>query len=188
MSSSKKTVYIRFFAGVNSNSVNTLISVIDQKLKEGAERFVILISSAGGSVFHGLSAYNYLTGIPAEIITHNFGSVDSIASVLFCAGSKRYSVPHARFLLHGVAISFSQGMSLEEKQLEEKLKGLKLDIENIARVIAANTKKSKEEIIQAMLDRATLNAEEAKEFGLVHEIKTELLETGAELIAIDQPQ
>jgi ATP-dependent protease ClpP protease subunit len=184
----KKTVYIRFFAAVNSASINTLISTIDQKLKEGTERFVILISSSGGTVFHGLSAYNYLVGVPAEIITHNFGSVDSIACVLFCAGSKRYSVPHARFLLHGVAMSFPQGGSLEEKQLEERLKGLKLDIENIARIIAAATNKSKDEIVQAMLDRTTLNPDQAKEFGLVHEIKTSLFEAGGDWIAIDQPQ
>ncbi len=165
-----------------------MIATIDQKLREATERFIILISSSGGTVFHGLSAYNYLKGIPVEIITHNFGTVDSIACVLFCAGSKRYSVPHARFLLHGVSYNFAQGERLEEKQLEERLKGLRLDIENIARVIAANTNKNEEEIIQAMLDRATLNPEQAKEFGLVHEIKAQLLETVVDFVAIDQPQ
>ncbi len=121
-------------------------------------------------------------------MTHNFGTVDSITCVLFCAGSKRYSVPHARFLLHGVSANFPQGASLEEKQLEERLNGLKIDIENIAKVMASATNKSKEEIIKAMGERTTLNPEQAKEFGLVHEIKTPLIEAGAELIAIDQPQ
>lgn len=188
MSVSKRTVYIRFFSGVNAHSINNLISIVDQKLKEGVNEFVILISSGGGTVFHGLSAYNYLVGIPAKIITHNFGTVDSIACVLFCAGSTRYSVPHARFLLHGVATSFPQGASLEEPQLEERLKGLKIDIENIAKVIGATTNKTKEQIVKALLERTTLNPEQAKEFGLVHEIKASLIEAGAELIPIDQPQ
>ena len=188
MSSPKKTVYIKFYATVDNNSVNALMSAVEQKLKEGVERFVILISSVGGNVFHGLSAYNFLVGIPAEVITCNFGSVDSIASVIFCAGSKRYSVPHARFLLHGVSANFVQNSSLEEKQLEERLKGLKIDIENIAGVIAFTTKKTEDEIRQAMIDRITISPEEAQKFGLVHEIKTQLLEKDAELITISNPQ
>lgn len=181
--SSKKTVYIKFFAEVNKKSINKLMSVVEDNLKQGVERFVILISSTGGSVFHGLSAYNFLKGIHAEIITHNFGSVDSIAAVLFCAGSKRYSVPNARFLLHGVSANFTV-CRLEEKQLEERLSGLRIDIENVAGVIATNTQKSKQEITNAMLDRTTLNPEEAAKFGLVHEIKSQLIEPGCEIITI----
>lgn len=184
MSDVAEAVYIKFFVGIDSNSINRLMSTIEQKLTEGKKRFVILISSPGGTVFHGLSAYNFLAGIPAEIITHNFGSIDSIGVVLFCAGSKRHSVPNARFLLHGVSANFPNPISLEEKQLEERLKGLRIDIDNIAGVIAATTGKKKEEIIKAMLERTTLNAEQAKEFGLVHEIKKELIEPGAELISI----
>lgn len=171
----KKTVYIRFFSNVNNESINALIKAVDVKLKEGANHFIILISSNGGNVFHGLSAYNYLVGIPAEVTTHNFGTVDSIAAVLYCAGSKRYSVPHARFILHSVASSFQQGVILEEKQLDERLKGLRIDTENIAKVIAATTKKTKEAVIQAMAERTALNPEQAVEFGLVHQIKSPLI-------------
>jgi ATP-dependent protease ClpP protease subunit len=104
--------------------------------------------------------------------------------VIFCAGKKRYSAPHATFLLHDVQSNFSQGAVLEEKQLEERLKGLKLDMENIAGIIAANTGKSEKEIMKSMFNRTTLNPEEAIEFGLVHEIKEPLFETGAEVIPI----
>ncbi len=161
-----------------------LMAVIEQKLREGVERFVLLISTPGGSVYHGLAAHNFLKGIPAEIITHNFGSVDSIGVVLYCAGMRRYSVPHARFLLHGVQANFPQQASLEEKQLEERLKGLQIDIRNIARVIAANTGKSEGEVTRAMLDRTTLDPEEARAWGLVHEIKSDLFVKGEELISI----
>ena len=77
---------------------------------------------------------------------------------------------------------------MEEKQLEERLKGLKIDVENIAKVIAANTGKSTEDMMNAMLDRTTLNPEEAKSWGLVHEIKTELFPVGAEVISIQHQQ
>ena len=178
-----KPIVIKFFAPVIDATINALMDAIDQKMKQGATQFIILISSPGGSVFHGLSAYNYLKGLPVRVTTHNFGSVDSIGVVLFCGGSKRLSVPQARFLLHGVSAGF-QNEHLEEKQLEERLKGLRIDIENIAKVIAANTGKSVQDVTDAMLERTTLNPDEAKAWGLVHEIKSELFEAGSEVISI----
>lgn len=179
----KKPVVIKFFAPVNDVTVNDLTSTIDQKMEQGTSNFIILISSPGGTVFHGLTAYNYLKGIPATITTHNFGSVDSIGVVLYCGGSKRLSVPQARFLLHGVSAGF-QNERLEEKQLEERLKGLRIDLENIAKVIAANTGKTVQDVTDAMLERTTLNPDEAKAWGLVHEIKSELFEARSDVISI----
>ena len=54
------------------------MQVVDKKLSQGARKMGLLISTPGGDVFQGLSAYNYLKGIPLEITTHNFGSADSI--------------------------------------------------------------------------------------------------------------
>ena len=179
-----KPVVIKFFAPVIDTTVNALMNAVDQKVGQGAKEFTLVISSPGGSVFHGLSAYNYLKGLPVEITTHNFGSVDSIGIVLYCAGSKRLSVPQARFLLHGVSAQFRGEQNLEEGQLEERLKGLRIDAENIAKVIAANTSKSVKEVIAAMHERTTLNPEEAKSWGLVHGIKSELFEAGSEVISI----
>lgn len=178
-----KPTVIKFFAPVIDVTINALMDAIDQKMKQGVSEFILLISSPGGSVFHGLSAYNYLKGLPATITTHNFGSVDSIGVVLFCGGSKRLSVPQARFLLHGVSAGF-QNERLEEKQLEERLKGLKIDMANIAKVIAASTGKTVQDVTSAMLERTTLNPEEAKEWGLVQEIKSELFEGGSEVVSI----
>jgi len=183
-----KPVVIRFFAPVIDATVNALMSAVDQKMKQGIKDFIILISSPGGSVIHGLSTYNYLKGLPASITTHNFGSVDSIGIVIYCAGSRRLSVPQARFLLHGVSAQFRGEQNLEEKLLEERLKGLRIDMENIAKVIAENTGKNAEDITDAMIGRTTLNPEEAWSWGLVHEVKSELFEAGSEVIAIQAQQ
>jgi ATP-dependent protease ClpP protease subunit len=182
------TTYIKFFASVNAQTVGRLLQVVTEGLRTGSKRFVILISSPGGSVFHGLSAHNFLKGIPAEVITHNFGSVDSIGVVLYCAGSTRLSVPHARFLLHGVSLQFPQGASLEEPQLVERLKGLLIDVENIAGVVAATCEKEEAEIKAKMLDRTTLSPEEAQEWGLVHEIRESLFPEGVTPLSIDDGQ
>ena len=55
---------------------------------------------------------------------------------------------------------------------------------NIARVIADTVGKDKQQVIDDMLNRTTLYPEEAVEYGLVHEIQSDLFEPGAEVIAI----
>ncbi len=170
---------------MNNVTVPKLLNIVQDKLNTGTKKFVILISSGGGNVFYALSAFNFLKGISAEVITHNFGSVDSSAGVIFCAGSKRYCVPQARFLIHPVTWGYPQGADLSEEILEENLKSLKQDTENIAGVLSSTTGKSKSDILEAMKNRTNLNPVEAKDFGLIHEIKTELVEDGAEVLRVD---
>ena len=81
-----EAVIVKFYSPVSEASIGALMKVVDQKLAAGVTQFTVLISTSGGSVFHGLTAYNYLKGIPAEVTTHNIGSVDSIGVALFCAG------------------------------------------------------------------------------------------------------
>jgi ATP-dependent protease ClpP protease subunit len=180
-----KQLVIKFFAPVNEQSANSLMATIDKAINSGVDDLTLLMSTPGGSVFHGLSIYNYLQGLPIKnLTTHNFGSVDSIGVVIYCAGKVRNSSPQARFLIHGVSAQFQGQFSLEEPQLEERLRGLQIDIENIAKVIAENTGKKVGDVTKAMLDRTTLNPEQAKEWGLVHEIKTELFSPGSQVVSI----
>lgn len=180
----EKRVVIKFFAPVVHDTINALLNAIDERMKQGTKEFIILISTPGGTVHFGLSAYNYLQGIPAKITTHNFGSVDSIGLVLFCGGEVRYSVPQASFLLHGVSCGF-QNESLDEKDLEERLKSVKIDSDNIAKVIAMNSGLGVDEVVKAMFERTSLNADEAKDRGIIHDIKTELFYEGDEVISIN---
>ena len=184
MSQSKKTVYIKFFVRIDPNTIAKLTTLVQEKLREGVERFVLLISSPGGNVFAGLSGYNFLKGIPAEVITHNFGSADSIGTVLFCAGSRRFCVPHARFLLHGIGFDVTSPTRFNEKILDERMKSLRIDRENISRVIADNTGRALADVERDILEGTVLNSEQACKYGLAHEIKTELFERGAEVVEI----
>lgn len=181
-----KETYIRFMAPVVPQTAALLFQILDNRFKQQCERIHLMISSPGGSVFHGLSIHNFLKGAPFEVYTYNFGSVDSIGVVIFCAGKKRFCVPHARFLIHGVSVNFVGNQSLDEKGLEERLKGLQIDYKNIARVIADTTKKPQENIQDDMNNRITLNPEEAITYGLVHEIKSELFPVNADLVSIGE--
>lgn len=89
----EKSIHIRYFAPVDENNVKKLLQEVERQLEQDATRFVLLISSPGGNVFQGLSAYNYLKGIPAEVIRHNFGSVISMGLVLFWPGKSVSSTP-----------------------------------------------------------------------------------------------
>jgi len=178
---------IRFLAQVNPQTSDQLFQAIDNLLRQGTTKIRLLLSTPGGSVFHGLSIHNYLKGLPVEVHTYNFGSVDSIGVVIFSAGSQRFTVPHSRFLIHSVKFNINGQASMDEKQLEEHLKGLQIDQMNIAKVIADTTGKSVETIIDAMNNRTTLSPLEAAEYGLVHEIKNDLLLPKMEVITIGEP-
>ena len=178
--------WIRFMAPVNPQSCAALINAIDIAIQERKERIHLMLSSPGGSVFHGLSIYNLLRGTPIEVITYNFGTVDSIGVVIFCAGAKRVTVPHSRFLIHGVSLNVGGNQSWDEKDLEERLKGLQIDYLNIARVIADTAKRDVESVMDDMNSRTTLDPNEAKVYGLVHEVRSELFPIDANVIAINE--
>jgi ATP-dependent Clp protease, protease subunit len=180
--------FIRFMAPVHAMTADSLLRAIDRRISQGVDRINLLIATPGGTVFHGLSIYNYLRGAPVEVHTYNFGSVDSIGVVLFCAGSMRFSVPHSRFLIHGVRMNFSGQISMDEKQLDEHQKSLDIDQRNIARVIASTCEKTEDQVMEKMQDRTTFDPEEAKLFGLVHEIKSDLVTAGADIEFIYEHQ
>jgi ATP-dependent protease ClpP protease subunit len=181
-----KEAYIRFMAPVNPQTSMALLRVIDSQLAAGVARLHLMISSPGGMVFHGLSISNFLRGAPVEVYTYNFGSVDSIGVVIFCSGTRRLSVPHARFLIHGVSLNVSGNLSFDEKSLEEKIKSLKIDYQNIAKVIADTCGKKADRVMQDMNNRTTLNPQEAMKYGLVHEVRTMLFPAEADLCIINE--
>jgi ATP-dependent protease ClpP protease subunit len=182
--SPERTVYLKLFGAIDEALVKAVMATVEQKLSQGVTRFVLLMSSPGGNVFAGITLYNFLKGIPAEVVTHNIGSTNSIAAAVFCAGDRRLSVPHGVFLIHGARANFPQGAALEHDQLQERVRSLRIDTENIAGIIAANTKRTEPQVMQDMLDRITLSPEEALDYGLVHEIREEIFPAGAELISI----
>src|SRR6266446_7107365 len=178
-------LYVKFFADVNAQSANALMKTIDDAFNRGVRRYKLLLSTPGGLVFHGLSLYNYLAGLPIELETHNFGSIDSIGVCVYCAGRKRLSVPDARFLLHPVSWTTQGAISWEMEKLQETMNSLRIDSRNIATSVARATGKAEDEVIKAISDRTTLGPIDAKAFGLVHEIKAELVPPDARVISIN---
>ena len=169
---------------VTLETVNALIDQVRELTEKGVPRVTVLISSPGGNVYAGLLAHNFLKGSPIELTTHNIGICDSITAIIYAAGSRRLSVPHGRFLLHGVSASFPANSALSETQLEERVATLKSDTDNIAGVIAGVTDKTEPFVHAQMRQGVTLEPEKAVEWGLVHEIVEELHPPGAQVIRV----
>ncbi|MDR2119391.1 MAG: ATP-dependent Clp protease proteolytic subunit [Tannerella sp.] len=176
--------FIKFYAPVTPNTAIQLQQLVEQLLRQGMNRLHLLLSTPGGSVHDGISIYNLLKAIPIEVNTYNFGSVDSIGVVIFCAGTNRYSVPHARFLLHPVSMQVLANQTFDEPLIAERLNALKSDQSNIAKVISATINQPVEHVLKLIHDRTSLEPEKALEHGLVTEIKSSLIPPGANLVSI----
>jgi len=183
-------IYLKFYAQVNQNTAIQLQKIVEQGLLQGLQTLHLLISTPGGSVFDGISLYNFLKGLPITVNTYNFGSVDSIGVVVFCSGSNRYSVPNARFLLHPVSMQIVGNQVFDEPLLEERLNVMKADQTNIARVISFTINKPVDSVLKLIHNRTTFDPETALKNGLITEIKSGLVPAGAQLISIydSQPQ
>lgn len=79
-----KEIYIRFMAPVIPETTEQLLQHIDNAIRNKFQRIHLLLSSPGGSVFHGLSIYNFVRGIPIEVFTYNFGTGFYWHSHLLC--------------------------------------------------------------------------------------------------------
>ena len=176
--------YIRLTAPITPNSTERLFQIIDQKYKSGVDKLHLLLSTPGGSVAHGISIYNYLRGLPIEIITCNIGTVDSIGVIIYCAGEMRISVPNARFFLHPIGLDVLQPTRVDEHWLKETQSSLRIDQANIAKIIAATTGKESTAIEHDISERKSLFPDEAIKYGLVKEIASELLPREADLTPI----
>lgn len=176
---------IRFMAEVNDQTAITFINLVENELRNGVKNFRVVVSSPGGWVNPGISIYNYLKGISAEVETVNFGIVDSISVVIFCAGQKRISVPNARFLIHDIFRIINGSFSLSETQLREWINSLKKDRENIAKIISETCGKSNKKIEGLLKKGVVLNSVEAKKIGLVDTIEQVVIEENTKILSIN---
>jgi ATP-dependent Clp protease protease subunit len=156
------------------------MQVVDSQYKAGVRQYIILMSSMGGDVLSGLLVYNYLKGLPIEVTTFNVGNVDSSAAIVFCAGSRRYAVPEARFLIHEISLTITASgpanLSIDLPSLEAQVAMLKGQEMTMARILAATVGKPQSEAESKIHAQGVLSAEQAKQWGLIHEIRTQLFD------------
>jgi ATP-dependent Clp protease, protease subunit len=175
--------YIVFTADVQAVQAAKLRNALTTASNEGHNVYLI-ISSGGGNVFEGLSIAAFMRTLPISITTHNIGQTDSIANVIFAAGSERYSNTHASFMFHGVSMHYEK-QDLIEAQLQEQAQQIKRLRESIAVAFSTYTGIAVADAQALMLSGATiLSAPEALSKTIIHEIRDAAVPPGSQVISI----
>ena len=132
----------------------------------------------------GVTLFNYLRGLPQEIIMHNVGSIDSISNVVFLAGSVRYATPASAFLLHGITWTFQQGTTLTYTQMQETISRFDSAEQLSARIIGERSKLTEKEVRELFRQGQSKDPQFALDKGLIHEIREVTVPDGAPLHSI----
>lgn len=175
-------VYIVFTAEIVPRTVETLIQALSNLAQTGVPQVYIALSTPGGNVMNGITLYNFLRGVPFNLIMHNLGNVDSIGNAIFLAGKERYACAHSTFMFHGVGFDQPAGR-FEEKNLREMLNGIGNDQRRIGSIITDRTNIPQDEVEGLFREAQTKTAEFARERGIVHEIREFQLPGGAPVIS-----
>lgn len=132
----------------------------------------------------GLSLGAYMKTLPIQITTHNIGQIDSIAGVIFAAGSRRYANTAASFMFHGVTMHYEK-IDLIESQLEEQYKQIVRLRGSIAIAFANYTGLGVTDVQALMVSGAAiLSAQEALGKAIIHEVRDAAIPLGSQIIAI----
>jgi ATP-dependent Clp protease, protease subunit len=128
----------------------------------------LYINSPGGSVSAGMAIYDTMQYVENDVATVALGLAASMGQFLLCAGQpgKRYSLPHARIMMHqpsgGIGGTASDIAIQAEQMLYTKHK--------MAERIAFHTGQSIEQIEKDSDRDRWFTADEAKDYGMVDEV------------------
>ena len=132
------------------------------------KEIAMYINSPGGVVTSGLAIYDTMQYIRSPVSTVCTGMAASMGSFLLAAGEPghRVALPNARIMVHQPSGGFRGQASDIERHAEDIIKTKK----RLNGLYAKHTGKPIEEIERALDRDNFLDAEEAKDFGLVDHV------------------
>ena len=143
-------------------------AVIAQILHLDAEdpdaEITLYIDSPGGSVTAGLSIYDVMQAVSADIHTVCVGTAASMAAVLFAAGDRREILRHGEVMIHDPLVS--GGISGSALTVQDKSDRLMAKRKVLSGILAEHTCKSVKQIYKVTAKDTYFGAEEAVAFGL----------------------
>ena len=154
---------------VNDNIANQICAQLLYLEGQDPEQDIWLyINSPGGSVSAGMAIYDTMNFIGPDVATICMGLAASMGQFLLCAGAqgKRYSLPHARVMMHQPSSGFQGQASDIAIQVEQTLFIKRL----MAERIAEHTGQTVEQV-QADSERDRwFSAEQARDYGIVDKV------------------
>lgn len=125
----------------------------------------LYVNSPGGLVTAGLAIYDTMQYVKPDISTICMGQAASMAAILLAAGApgKRFSLPHARVMIHQPQGGF-QGAAADIGIQAREIMKLR---EKLNEILAKHTKQNLQQI-QKDTDRDFfMSGDEAKKYGIV---------------------
>jgi len=154
---------------VNDEIANVIMAQLLHLESEDPDKDIALyINSPGGSITALFAIYDTMEYIKPDVQTICMGQAASAAAVLLAAGTpgKRFALPHARILLHQPS-GGAEGQSVDiEIQAREILRMRDL----LNEILAEKTGKTVEQIDKDTDRDFILDADQAKDYGIVDEI------------------
>jgi ATP-dependent Clp protease protease subunit len=130
----------------------------------------LYINSPGGYVTSGLAIYDTMQYIRPDVSTICIGQAASMGSLLHTAGAKgkRYSLPHARIMIHQPAGGF-QGQATDIEIQAREILRIKDALDTI---MAKHTGQDLERIKRDTDRDFFMSGEQAKDYGIVDDVIT----------------
>jgi len=128
----------------------------------------LYINTPGGSVTAGMAIYDTMQYVKCPISTVCVGLAASMGATLLAAGAKgkRFALPNSQILLHQVA----GGVQGEAVEIEITAKQILKIREKLNKILAKHTGQSLDRISKDTDRDFYLDAQEAKEYGLIDEV------------------
>jgi ATP-dependent Clp protease protease subunit len=148
---------------------NAIIAQLLYLDREDPEREINLyINSPGGVITAGLAIYDTIHLVRPNVSTICIGMAASMATVLLCAGAagKRYALPNSTIHMHQ-PVGGSQGQATD---IEIAAREILRQQDRMRQIISTHTGQPYEKVARDTDRDYYLNAEEAKEYGLIDDV------------------
>ncbi len=158
--------------GINDDVANLIIAQMLFLEAEDPERDIHLyINCPGGLVTAGLAIYDTMQFIKPPVSTLCMGQAASMGALLLAAGAegKRFTLPHARILIHQPMGGF-QGQATDVDIQAKEILRLREDLNQI---LARHTGREMDQIHRDTERDFYMSGQQAKEYGLVDEVITQ---------------
>jgi ATP-dependent Clp protease protease subunit len=154
---------------IDDNVGNTVIAqLLYLEAQDDSKDIRLYINSPGGVVTSGMAIYDTMELIRCDVATYCMGLAASMGQFLLCAGApgKRYSLPHARIMMHQP----SGGVRGQAADIAIQAEQMAYTKQMMAERIAFHTGQSVEQITADSDRDRWFTAEEAKEYGQIDHV------------------
>jgi ATP-dependent Clp protease, protease subunit len=159
---------------IDDNVANTVIAQLLFLEADDPDKDIYLyVNSPGGVVTSGLAIYDTMNYIKCPVSTICIGQAASMGALLLAAGTKgkRFSLPHARIMIHQPMGGF-QGQATDIEIHAREILKMK---DTLNQILATATGQPLEKIRNDTDRDFFMSGEDAKNYGLVDEVITKKL-------------